>query len=73
MSQIKIYGLNETLKSCQSQLSDAIHKAVVQALAYPLGKRFHRFIGLEPSQFIFPADRSANYTIIEISAYSSPA
>jgi phenylpyruvate tautomerase PptA (4-oxalocrotonate tautomerase family) len=42
---------------------------VVQALAYPLDKRFHRFISLEPSQFIFPDDRSTNYTIIEISMF----
>ena len=67
MSQIKIYGLKDSLKDHQAKLSDAIHKAVVEALAYPVDKKFHRFIGLDQSDFIFPADRSSSYTIIEIS------
>ena len=67
MSQIKIYGLKDSLKDHQAKLSDAIHKAVVEALAYPVNKKFHRFIGLDQSDFIFPADRSSSYTIIEIS------
>ncbi len=58
MSQIKIYGLKDSLKSHQTNLSDAIHRAVVEALAYPVDKKFHRFIDLEQSEFIFPADRS---------------
>ena len=69
MSQIKIYGLKEALKEHQTRLSDAIHKAVVESLAYPIDKKFHRFIGLKQSDFIFPADRSSNYTIIEISMF----
>ena len=69
MSQIKIYGLKESLKLHQVNLSDAIHKAVVQALAYPGDKKFHRFIGLDESEFIFPTDRSSHYTIIEISMF----
>ena len=69
MSQIKIYGLKNSLKSHQTKLSDAIHRAVVEALAYPVDKKFHRFIGLDLSEFIFPADRSSHYTIIEISMF----
>ena len=69
MSQIKIYGLKGSLKSHQANLSDAIHKAVVEALAYPPDKKFHRFIVLEQSDFIYPSDRSASYTIIEISMF----
>lgn len=69
MSQIKIYGLKDSLKSHQTHLSAAIHRAVVEALAYPVDKKFHRFIGLEHSEFIFPVDRSPNYTIIEISMF----
>jgi phenylpyruvate tautomerase PptA (4-oxalocrotonate tautomerase family) len=69
MSQIKIYGLKDSLESYQTKLSDAIHRAVVDALAYPVDKKFHRFIGLEQSEFIFPADRSSKYTIIEISMF----
>lgn len=69
MSQIKIYGLKDFLKGRKAKLSDAIHKAVVEALAYPVDKRFHRFISLDQSEFIFPGDRSDNYTIIEISMF----
>jgi 4-oxalocrotonate tautomerase family enzyme len=69
MSQIKIYGLKDSLKDHQTKLSDAIHKAVVQSLGLPVDKKFHRFISLNQSEFIFPADRSSNYTIIEISMF----
>ena len=69
MSQIKIYGLKDPLKSHQAHLSSAIHRAVVEALTYPVDKKFHRFIGLDQSEFIFPADRSSRYTIIEISMF----
>jgi 4-oxalocrotonate tautomerase family enzyme len=69
MSQIKIYGLKDSLKDHQAKLSDAIHKAVVQSLGLPVDKKFHRFISLNQSEFIFPADRSSSYTIIEISMF----
>ena len=69
MSQIKIYGLKDSLKDHQTKLSDAIHKAVVQSLGLPVDKKFHRFISLNQSEFIFPADRSSSYTIIEISMF----
>lgn len=69
MAQIKIYGLNASLTKNRPSLSSAIHAAVVEALVFPADKKFHRFIGLEKSEFIFPADRSDNYTIIEISMF----
>ncbi len=69
MTQIKIYGLNSSLAEKASSLSSAIHRAVVEALAYPSDKKFHRFIGLEKSEFIYPPDRGENYTIIEISMF----
>ena len=69
MAQIKIYGLKSSLLEKTSSLSSAIHAAVVEALAFPSDKKFHRFIALEKSEFIFPADRSDNYTIIEISMF----
>ena len=69
MAQVKIYGLNSSLTKNSSSLSSAIHSAVVEALAFPPDKKFHRFIGLKKSEFIFPADRTENYTIIEISMF----
>ena len=69
MAQIKIYGLRSSLSVNADALSVAIHSAVVEALAYPQDKRFHRFIGLDKSEFVFPPDRSESYTIIEISMF----
>ncbi|BBF65515.1 tautomerase family protein [Acidithiobacillus sp. 'AMD consortium'] len=69
MAQIKIYGLKSSLLEKTSSLSSAIHAAIVEALVFPPDKKFHRFIALEKSEFIFPEDRSDNYTIIEISMF----
>ena len=69
MAQIKIYGVAEHLRPVQARLSDVIHACVVEALDYSPGKRFHRFLPLQPEDFVFPSDRSARYTIIEISMF----
>ena len=73
MAQIKIYGLKAHLATCRTPLSDAIHACVVEALQYPPDKRFHRFFPLEPENFVYPADRSEQYTIIEISMFEGRA
>ncbi|MBI2799835.1 MAG: tautomerase family protein [Gammaproteobacteria bacterium] len=69
MAQVKIYGLKTSLVANAESLSSAIHRAVVEALAYSPDKKFQRFIGLEKSEFIYPRDRGENYTIIEISMF----
>ena len=69
MAQIKVFGLKSALSKNGASLSSAIHNAVVEALSYPPEKKFHRFIGLEQSDFIYPGDRTENYTIIEISMF----
>ena len=69
MSQIKIYALNETIAQLRIKVSNAIHEALVESLAYPKEKIFQRFIPLEKENFIYPADRSDLYTIIEISMF----
>ena len=69
MAQVKIYGLNSNLNMCKEAISTAIHKSVMNALEYPPEKKFHRFIGLDPSNFIYPSDRSEKYIIIEISMF----
>jgi 4-oxalocrotonate tautomerase family enzyme len=69
MAQVKIYGLKTHLAQHSAKLSDAIHACVVEALQYPVDKRFHRFIDLAPERFIYPTDRGDQYTIIEISMF----
>jgi phenylpyruvate tautomerase PptA (4-oxalocrotonate tautomerase family) len=69
MVQVKIYGLKVPLMAHADILSTAIHDAIVEALVYSPEKKFHRLIGLEKSEFIYPVDRSENYTIIEISMF----
>lgn len=70
MSQIKIYGLRSHLDPIKSQLSDVIHSCVVDALQYPIDKRFHRFFPLEPDDYYYPmGERTERYTIIELSMF----
>ena len=67
MTQIKIYGLRSYLDHHKTQISESIHACVMDALDFPKGKRAHRFIALDPSDFYYPEGRSEQYTIIEIS------
>ena len=69
MSQIKIYGLKESLDPIKAELSDVIHSCVVDALHFPEDKRAHRFFPLDPSDFYYPSGRTTKYTIIEISMF----
>lgn len=69
MAQIKIYGERRHLRRQRDRLSELIHEVATTVLGLPEDKRFHRFIGLDEEDFIRPADRSAAYTIIEISLF----
>ena len=69
MAQIKIYGVASRLDPIKARLSDAIHSCVVDALSFPAEKRFHRFIALADEDFVFPADRTDKYTIVEIDMF----
>ncbi|GAA3342541.1 tautomerase family protein [Curtobacterium pusillum] len=69
MAQVVIYGLKPTFDAHRAALSGAIHSAIMKALDYPVEKRFHRFIALDPADFIYPEDRGPHYTIIEISMF----
>ena len=69
MTQIKIYGTKEHLDAVKADLSDIIHSCVVDALQYPVEKRFHRFFPLDRSDFYYSNDRTEKYTIIEISMF----
>jgi phenylpyruvate tautomerase PptA (4-oxalocrotonate tautomerase family) len=69
MAQIKVYALRATIEAHRGELSEAIHESVMEAFRYPREKRFQRFIALEREDFVFPADRSDRYTVIEVSVF----
>ena len=69
MAQVKIYGNKATIAARREDISTAIHASVMEALGYPPEKKFHRFIALDPEDFIYPDDRSEHYLIIEISLF----
>ena len=66
MAQIKIYGLRTELARRRQEISDTLHGCVMEVLGLPESKRAHRFILLEREDFYTPADRTADYTIFEI-------
>jgi phenylpyruvate tautomerase PptA (4-oxalocrotonate tautomerase family) len=67
VGQVKIYGLRSHLTTeFKPQLSDVIHRCVVEALRFPADKRAHRFFPLEAEDFYYPEGRSSRYTIVEI-------
>ncbi len=66
MVQVKITGCTESLNAIKVELSDIIHGCLQDAIGTPEDKRFQRFFPLEPENFYYPADRSVQYTIIEI-------
>ena len=69
MAQVKVYGIVEHLEPRKQRLSEVIHACLVEALDLLVDKRFHRFFPMDSSNFLFPADRSGRYTIIEISMF----
>jgi phenylpyruvate tautomerase PptA (4-oxalocrotonate tautomerase family) len=69
MAQVKVYGLRSSLATIKSELSDAIHESLMEAFELPREKRFQRFFALGSDEFVFPADRSDSYTIVEISVF----
>lgn len=66
MAQVKIYARRDWLQGRRAVMSELIHSCLVEALGLPAEKRFQRFIALEAEDFVYPADRSERYTILEI-------
>lgn len=73
MAQVKVFALESALAGRQLEISDAVHAAVVEALSLPIEKRFHRFLPLSSDNFFYPADRSEQYLILEISMFDGRA
>ena len=69
MPTAKIFGLREKLVPVRRALSTALHSCVADALKFPADKPLQRFFPLDREDFVFPTDRTENYTIIEISMF----
>jgi phenylpyruvate tautomerase PptA (4-oxalocrotonate tautomerase family) len=73
MAQVKVYGERGHLREVRDRLSEIVHGVNRRVLGLPAEKRFHRFIALDEEDLLCPADRSAAYTIIEISMFEGRA
>lgn len=69
MAQIKVFGIREQLNPMKIQLSTVIHSVLMDVLGLPENKKFHRFFPMDAVDFQYPPDRSAAYTIVEISMF----
>lgn len=73
MAQVKIYGEKARLKAVRTDLSEIVHRVNRRVLGLPEDKRFHRFLGLDAEDFLYPPDRSPAYLILEISLFEGRA
>lgn len=69
MAQVKVYALASNLGMCKPKLSKAVHDCLVEALGVPEDKKFQRFFPLTADDFLYPADRSSRYTILEVQMF----
>ncbi len=69
MPQVKIYGLKSSLENNRKFITTAIHESLQETFKLPAEKLFLRFMSLSKEDFVFPSDRSENYTIIELSIF----
>ncbi len=66
MVQVKITGCAEHLNPIKTKLSDIVHSCLQETIGTPENKRFQRFFPMSTEDFYYPADRTVQYTIIEI-------
>ena len=69
MAQVKVYAMRDRLEQVKPELSDTVHACLVEAFELPPEKKFQRFFSLEPTDFVYPDDRSKRYTILEVSMF----
>jgi phenylpyruvate tautomerase PptA (4-oxalocrotonate tautomerase family) len=68
MVQVKVYGHRQVWGERRTEVSDALHEALVAAWQVPEDKRFHRFLLLDDGDLVAP--RSEAYLMIEIVAFA---
>ncbi|WP_069386171.1 tautomerase family protein [Cellulosimicrobium cellulans] len=68
MAQVKIYGRRSVWGGRRTEVSDALHGALVRAWQLPEDKRFHRFLLLDDDDLVAP--RSDAYLVVEVVCFS---
>ncbi len=68
MAQVKLYGRRDVWGARRTEVSDAVHAALVGAWGLPADKRFHRFVMLDPEDLVAP--RSDAYLVVEIVCFT---
>jgi len=68
MAQVKLYGRRDVWGDRRTEVSDAVHAALVGAWGLPTDKRFHRFVMLDPEDLVAP--RSEAYLVVEIVCFT---
>ena len=70
MPTAKIFALRKIMDPIKTELSDAIHECVSEALKFPQEKRLQRFFPMEEEDFHYGSvDRTEKYTVIEIAIF----
>lgn len=68
MVNVKVYGNRSVWGERRSEISDAVHRALVGAWGIPEDKRFHRFLLLDDGDLVAP--RSEAYLVLEIVCFT---
>jgi phenylpyruvate tautomerase PptA (4-oxalocrotonate tautomerase family) len=66
--QVKVYGNRSVWGPRRTEVSDALHGALVGAWQIPADKRFHRFFLLDDGDLVAP--RSEAYLVVEIVCFA---
>lgn len=69
MAQVKVYGRRSVWQGRTGEVSDAVHRILVDAWALPAEKRFHRFLLLEDDELVAPG-RGPAYLVVEVVAFA---
>lgn len=65
MAQVKVYGRRSVWAGRTTDVSDAVHAALVGAWRIPEHKRFHRFLLLDDDELVAPS-RGPGYLVVEV-------
>jgi hypothetical protein len=69
MAQVKVYGRRSVWGGRTAEVSDAIHRVLVDAWGLPGSKRFHRFVLLDDAELVAPG-RGAEYLVMEVVCFT---